>query len=313
MKIFAINGTLENPIGVKVGRVRGASIAEIKRRLIGARKDVLAIYNSIPKEHYSIPDIVNGLIVNRTVYRYEQDPQSLANIYSEIRETINRWMETGTNEKPARYFMDFYLDKAYNIAGEQSVTNIERITKSAGLTSENYEQILTSKPYFDRISNIRSRVFEEMKGFSGDTGADLARVLSDIVQDGTGITDARSTIANRFDVSFTRAERIARTEINRAYTNSRMGMTKQSREEYDLNIALTHISALTPTTRLWHAQRHGLNYTPEQQEAWWDEGANRVNCGCSVTETLLDDEGKPLNTKLQKKRLEQKEAYMAGR
>ena len=313
MKILAINGTLENPIGVKVGRVRGAAMAELKRRLIGARQDVIAIYDSIPKERYTVPDIVNGLIVNRVVYQYEQDPARLANIYEEIRETINRWMETGTNEKPARYFMDFYTGRAYDIAGEQSLTNIERITKNAGFAPDDYERILTSKPYFDRIANIRSRVFEEMKGFSGDTGADLARVLSDIVQDGKGITESRSIIAERFDVSYSRAQKIARTEINRSYTNSRMGMTKQSREEYGLNIALTHISALTPTTRLWHAQRHGLLYTPEQQEAWWSEGANRINCGCSVSETLLDDKGKPLSKRLQNKRLEQKKVYMDGR
>lgn len=312
MKVLAINGTLENPIGVRVARIRGAAIANLKRRLIGARKDVLAIYDSIPREKYTQVEIVNSLIVNKVYYKYDQDPERLKDIYAEIKTTIDGWLDTSTPEKPARYFMDFYTGQAYDYAGEQSVKNIERITKAAGLPAQDYEQILTSKPYFDRIANIRSRVFEEMVGFSGDIGVDLSRELSNIVQNGTGITESRSIIAKRFDDSFSRAERIARTEINKSYTDARMGMTKQSREEYGLNIALMQISALAPTTRSWHAQRHGLIYTPEQQESWWNSSSNRINCLCSVSEVLLDENNEPLNKRLQNKRLEQKKVYFGG-
>jgi hypothetical protein len=310
MKILTINAKLDDPIGVRVARIRGSAIADLKRRLYGARRDVLAIYDSIPYEKYTQAEIINQLIANKTYYKYEQDPAYLTGIYDEIQATINGWMQTETPNKPARYFMDFYIDNSYSFGAQQSVNNIERITKAADLAQQNYEQILTSKPYFDRIANIRSRVFEEMVGFSGDTGKDLGRVLSNIVQNGTGITKARSIIADRFDVAISRAERIARTEINRAYTKSRTDTTKQTREEYGINIALMQISALSPTTRIWHAQRHGLVYTPEQQEEWWSSNGNRISCLCSVSEVLLDDDGKPLNKKLQDKRLKQKKEYL---
>ena len=62
-----------------------------------------------------------------------------------------------------------------------------------------------------------------------------------------------------------------------------------------------HISALLPTTRSWHADRHGNVYTPEQQRRWWDEGANRINCHCSVRSVRVDKKGKVKNIQQQKR------------
>ena len=55
-----------------------------------------------------------------------------------------------------------------------------------------------------------------------------------------------------------------------------------------------HLSALSPTTRVTHAERHGWVGTVEQERAWFAEGANRINCKCSPSEMLLNEDGTPM-------------------
>jgi len=67
-----------------------------------------------------------------------------------------------------------------------------------------------------------------------------------------------------------------------------------------------HISAFIPTTRPHHGRRHGKVSTPEQQNAWWAKGANRINCHCSVRTVLLEDDGAPKDTKFIRKLVRQR-------
>jgi len=62
-------------------------------------------------------------------------------------------------------------------------------------------------------------------------------------------------------------------------------------ERYGHHLLLMHCSALSPTTRKSHADRHGNLYTPEEVLAWWSQGDNAVDCRCSVTCILVDRNG----------------------
>jgi len=73
-----------------------------------------------------------------------------------------------------------------------------------------------------------------------------------------------------------------------------VGQFSISANRYGLKSMEMHYSALSPTTRLTHAQRHGNLYTVEQQRSWWAQGANSINCKCSTISVLVDDAGKPL-------------------
>ena len=66
-----------------------------------------------------------------------------------------------------------------------------------------------------------------------------------------------------------------------------------------LRSAVMHISALTATTRAHHAARHGLIYTMEDQISWWNEGANRINCKCSINTVLITKSGKAVDAESQ--------------
>ena len=93
--------------------------------------------------------------------------------------------------------------------------------------------------------------------------------------------------------------RIADTEINKAYNDTRLNAVELAAERTGLRAGVLHISALLPTTRDNHAARHGLVYTPQEQMQWWNTGSNRINCKCSTESVLVDNEGRVVDTERQ--------------
>jgi len=55
-----------------------------------------------------------------------------------------------------------------------------------------------------------------------------------------------------------------------------------------------HLSALSPTTRRAHAERHGQLFTAEQLRIFWSDEENRKGCKCSLLVVMLDEEGQPI-------------------
>lgn len=56
-------------------------------------------------------------------------------------------------------------------------------------------------------------------------------------------------------------------------------------------------SAQLPTTRPWHASRHGRGvYNTAQVREFYEQRGNRYNCHCSQTGCLLDSDGRSIFT-----------------
>lgn len=65
-------------------------------------------------------------------------------------------------------------------------------------------------------------------------------------------------------------------------------------ERLGMPVKFMHLSALTPTSREQHIERHGELFTGQQMLDWWAEGDNRVRCRCACTPILLDRQGRPM-------------------
>lgn len=286
---------------------RRRAIAELKRRLNGAQKDVLAIIDDLP---YTTQVVNRDSVTNLTVYQYELSAERVASIDAFIRRLLNDWFDTSTDDKPYRYFFDTYITDAVQPATVESANRIALLATQAGYTNvPSVEEVLLSQPYRRRIQLLWGRTFNEMKGFSGETATDLARVLADVVTRGRSPREAQRLIRERFGVATSRAERIARTEINNAYTTARMEEMKDARDRLEIDVRVIHRSALIPTTRRWHAERHGKMYTVEEQQEWWSVGGNKINCYCSVSEAVLDADGKPYDLGLLKRLKKERQAW----
>ncbi|KPX81195.1 Uncharacterized protein ALO64_02673 [Pseudomonas meliae] len=66
-------------------------------------------------------------------------------------------------------------------------------------------------------------------------------------------------------------------------------------------VKFMHLSALTPTSREHHVERHGELFTGQEMLDWWAEGDNRVRCRCACTPVLLDNQGMPMTPDLMAK------------
>ena len=291
----------------KQSGTRRRAMGNIRRRLLGAKREVQALVKSLP----------STLVANRTTYEYKLDDLRMQTVDIRIREIINKWFETQTDGRPARFFMNPYMSASYSMGTEDSVVRTAMLAAPAGYSTADIsqldvEQIFKSGIYQRRVELVYGRTFNEMKGFSGDTATDLARVLSQVVTDGDSPRVAQKIIAERFGVADSRAAKIARTEINRAYTVARAEQADDTKKRLGIDVRMIHRSSLLPTTRVKHANRHGEVFTIQEQNDWWSEGANRINCYCSTSEVVFSKDGKPFDGGSIAKMQAQKKGWAKG-
>lgn len=298
MRVFAIHAnnpivprSVTNPIG-GADRVRRVTNT-LSESLGGVQDWLIGRFEQIPVERI----VVNRLFVNDYRYEYQISVVQLEMMVNDL------LIELGL--LPNDYVVREVVG-AYEQGTGLAVENLANISEDYTRT---ITQVLMSDPWQRRAALVGSRVFEEMKGFEGDTGRDLARVLRQAVQDGLNPRDVVSTIKDRFGVAESRARRIATTEISGALRRARWDEAQDAETRLGIRVRLMWVSALRPTTRLWHASRHGLLYAVQEVREFYAVNGNAINCYCSQIETLVDAEGKPVVTRAQDRLLKQKKQY----
>lgn len=192
------------------------------------------------------------------------------------------------------WFFEQYVGPAYQRGTAQEFANLAQQSPAYKAGQRDVAGIIQSEPYRRRIALIKTREFEEMKGFSGSLKADLSRTLTDGLARGLNPKQIADNLVAQGLTDDARGARIARTEVTTALRRGRLDESDDAQERYGLRTMQMHLSALSPTTRASHAARHAKLFTVEQQRAWWAEGGNSINCKCSTTSVMVDAEGKPL-------------------
>lgn len=222
------------------------------------------------------------------VYSFELVPEQVLTIADDIRDLI----QDGINGD--RWLIESYVQPSYAAGAARAWGNLSVQSEVYRTALPQFANLLMSQPYQTRIALTAARVFEEMEGFAGDLGNKLAATLSRSVADGLGIREVAGQIKQNFDVSESRALRIARTEVNTALNRARMDEAQAAEAMLGLEVKLMHISAFMPTSRAWHIARHGTLHTPAAQRQWWSEDGNSINCFCTTVEIIIGPDGKPL-------------------
>jgi SPP1 gp7 family putative phage head morphogenesis protein len=274
----------KNPVG-QVGRIRKARGVRTKQ-LRAVKKWLRDYILAIPFEI---------IVTNAKVYEFQISVSELERVTGEI----NSQMILNGNDQ---LIVDQAL-AAYEDGTAQSVVNLANISEDY---TRSVTQVLASQPYQRRVALASSRIFEGMQGFNLDTSRDLGRVLSQAISDGRSPLQIVGEISERFKVAKYRAERIARTEITQSLRRARWDEARGA-EELGIKLSLMWLSALSPTTRKSHADKHGNLYSVEYARVFYSEDANAINCKCSQVEVLVDKDGKPatpdiVNRQKQKRR-----------
>lgn len=269
-------------VPTQTSRLIGRAFKQIDEALEGIETGVLEIFDHIE----SVERASNDSDSSRT-YEYLLDQFVLDDMNTLIAELINELVMQAINGEPITIGQ---VTLSYQQSTASSVLNIAAQTEAFRRT---VEETLLSQPYLTRIALVRSRVFEEMQGFSDETRTDLSRTLANGMAQGQSPATISRSIRDRIGVAKSRAERIARTEINVAQRRAILDEDAQVNAE-GIRTGILWLSALSATTRATHARRHGRIYTRQEVDDFYSRDGNAINCKCTLRSILLGDDGKPL-------------------
>lgn len=302
MKILKVNLSRDDdPTGQ--ARNRADLNKKLQVRLANAESEVKKLFRVIPRTS----KVEKNLSLNQdtfTTYEYDLPPEQQDALESAIEAIILLWLLQGRNQnKPANYYSDVNVDVAYRAGTLETVqeTNsaLGKIAIAGALLASMPRSIDTSivftQAYLNNVLGYQNDMFYDIKGLSSKTSAQVYERIMAGVKAGKTPREIIKDITKRFDVAKSSAERIVQTQINKTYNDSITDTIDYINENTSLNAAGIHKSALLPNrTRAWHAARHNKMYTTAQQNSWWSEGANRINCYCSFVIVLLDKDNKPI-------------------
>jgi len=299
--------------------------ASQKQNLKEAQRKLVAKFKVIDKNirAYIKSTIKESQIQTNKEYLYELD----ADRYNSIDTFLNRLLNNEllgnyqgvyTNE----FWLNRNMEKAYRDATGQIIDDMqtkEVIDQLEEPVSDyvkrmDTQSVMLSPPVYKRLQLVYARTFNEMKGLTQSVKTDLSQTLSRGMLDGKGVTAITNDVIKRTGVSYSRALRIVRTETMQAYRSATRSESKEFNDtlfkDTGYHFELLWMSALTSTTRTWHAAKHGGLYSEQDVKKFYSEKGNAINCYCSQRPVLVyDSTGEPLQQSLIKRLKRQKKDW----
>ena len=281
-------------------RNRRKTTKRFAKRLAAAKSKVLTRFEAIQYTTKSETPIQNK---EGVVFKYDITPEQLDQLRKDIERTLNQELLESTDlTMPPDWWYKVDLEQPYREGTIEETNRFNRLVEAAialGILAKfrmppqkvPVEVALSSRAYIAGKAAQYTQSFSNVAGLSSTTSTQVFRVISSGIKAGLPRGEIKTQIRERFNVSESAAKRIAETEINRAYNDAKMDSVTENADRTGLQAGVIHISALLPTTRTGHADRHGNAYTVSDQTAWWNENSNRINCHCSVESVLIDKNG----------------------
>lgn len=229
--------------------------------------------------------------VNAGTYIYDMTAAQLADLLQRIQLILDDHLLDGGSQN---LWALTYVAAEYERGTRQAFTNLS-VQSAVYEQQTTLAQLLSSPAYQNQIAAAYVSTYSDWKGISDAARADLANVISDSIGRGVNPRETARIISKRLDVSMARAKNMAQTEQVGALRKAQWQETDWARERLGLNTAVMWLSALKPTTRAWHAARHGRVYTTEEVEAFYSVSGNRYHCYCSQIPVILDEKGQIVN------------------
>lgn len=271
--------SIKDPTGVD--RLERGAMREFSKRLRTALRGVIALLERIPVEP----------TVNRR-YTFRLDESVLSMLLTDVGQLIEgSLLDGGGNDL---WFYKTYVAVAYRRGTAQEFASLSQQSPVYKAGRSDIASLMRSDPYRRRLALVRAREFEEMEGLVGQVRSNVSRVLVEGLGRGLNPRDIASSLTKQAAIEERRANRIARTEISTALRRARWDESEDAMREYGLKGMQMHLSALSPTTRQSHAERHSKLYATESVRDWYAQDGNSINCKCNQVFVLVDDQGKPL-------------------
>jgi hypothetical protein len=201
-----------------------------------------------------------------------------------------------------------YVSEEYQRGTLNAYTNLS-VQSPIYASQTTLQQLLSTPAYQNQVASAFVSTYSDWKLESDKTRGDLANIIADSIGRGVNPRETAAIVSKRLDVSMSRAKNIAQTEQVGALREANWNETDWAADRLGLNTGLLWLSALKPTTRYWHASRHGRIYTTEEVRAFYAENGNRYHCYCSQQPCLLNDDGSLYNEGLTGKLVKERKQW----
>lgn len=245
--------------------------------------------------------------VNAGKFIYDMSSQEQADLLQAVQAILDDYLLEGGEKN--LWAMDYVVAEAqrgtleaFNNLSQQSQVYASQTT---------LQQLLSSPGHLNQVAAAQLTTFSDWKVISDTARGDLTNIITDAVARGVNPRETASVISERLDVSMSKAKTIAQTEQVGALRQAQWNETDLAADRLGLNTGLLWLSALKPTTRTWHASRHGKVYTTEEVRDFYAENGNRYNCYCSQIPVLLNEDGSIYNEGLADKLKKERKAWRA--
>lgn len=245
--------------------------------------------------------------VNAGKFVYDMTAAELADLLQVVQSILDDELLEGGSQN--LWAMDYVIAE-YDRGTLSAFTNLS-VQSPVYASQTTLQQLLSSPAYQNQIASAYISTYSDWKGISDTARADLANVIADSIGRGINPVETASIVSKRLDVSMVKAKVIAQTEQVGALRQAQWNETDWAADRLGLNTGLMWLSALKPTTRLWHASRHGKVYTTEEVRDFYAENGNRYNCYCSQIPVLLNDDGSIFNKGLAEKLANERKQWNA--
>lgn len=258
-------------------------------RLIGQQRDVNAERSwMMCNNEGAEPSLYQ---VNAGKFVYDMTAAELADLLQVVQSILDDELLEGGSQN--LWVMDYVIAE-YDRGTLNAYTNLS-VQSQVYASQTTLQQLLSSPGHLNQIAAARLTTFSDWKVISDTARGDLTNIITDAVARGVNPRETASVISKRLDVSMSKAKTIAQTEQVGALREAQWNETDWAADRLGLNTGLLWLSALKPTTRTWHASRHGKVYTTEEVRDFYAEDGNRYNCYCSQIPVLLNDDGSIFN------------------
>lgn len=242
---------------------------------------------------------------NAGKYVYDMSAQQLADLLDIVQTILDDHLLDGGSQN--LWAFDYVGDE-YRRGTLEAFNNLSQ-QSSVYASQTTLQQLLSTPAYQNQIASAFVSTYSDWKLESDRARGDLANVIADAIGRGVNPRETAQVVSKRLDVSMARAKTIAQTEQVGALREAQWNETDWAADRLGLNTGLLWISALKPTTRSWHASRHGHIYTTEEVREFYAVNGNRYNCYCSQIPALLNDDGSLFNEGLTDKLVKERKQW----
>lgn len=246
--------------------------------------------------------------VNASRWDYRIGASDYARITDFIQALIDEWiLGLGTFEFGFEQFSGWYINDEYHRGTRLSFNNL---ANQSGLYDEtqSLQAILLSPQYQERVGMALQQSYDEWTSLTQQLRGRLGTIIGEGIAAGVAPRELAKELVEQ-GVKPGTASNLARTEMIGALRRARLAEGERARNELGLNTKYLWLSALSMTTRPWHASRHGKLYTADEINEFYSQRGNRFNCKCSFTEALVDEDGNMISKGLQARMVKQRDAW----